>query len=246
MSRERSTGRTRRSVAAAVTLVVVLVAGCTATGQDPAPSSSTAGVTEEVDVRSRLTDALSAARPELADVVADTTTTLTPVPTPWLPGHEVLDVLADDSAHPVRFYVALPGSGDAVVLTRAPEAFVDLVASAGVRVDDEATAAAVVDTYLDTTRSFRVWSERVSSLDEVALLPSPGAEQQSAWDAVRAQLDDEVGPTSAQARGDGFDVVAWVVDGDTLVRHDVRLTTDGGLTDRVSLLASGLPVPVSR
>lgn len=240
MSRERTA-----RVAVVVAVLAALLGACDG-GASPTPSSSSSPVAgEEIDVRTRLADAL-AEQQDLARLVTDERTTLTPVATPWLPGRQVLDVLADTDSHPVRFVVALGDDGEAVVLTRDPDAFVRMLADADVRVPDEQTAAAVVDTYLDTTRSFRTWSERVASLDGVDLLPTLDAEQQAAWDAVVADLGDDVAPTRAARRDDGYDVVAWVADGDTLVRHDVRVTTDGDLEDRPTVLATGLPVPLYR
>ena len=242
-----SQGQTTRTARVA-TVVVVLAALLGACDAAPAPTPSSTGTPvagKESDVRTRLADALATDRPDLARLLADESVTLTPVPTPWLPGRQILDVLADTGSHPVRFYVALSDEGDAVVLTRDADAFVGLLADADVRVPDEQTAVDVVDTYLDATRSFQVWSQRVGSLDEIELLLTLDADQQAAWDAVVADLGADVAPTRAANRGDGFDVVAWVADGDTLVRHDVRVTEDGGLSDRTTVLATGLPVPVS-
>lgn len=240
MSRHTTVQRPRRArwrVVGAAAVAAALLSGCVTQAPGPTPS----GTVGEADMRTRIADGLAADDDGLAALVRDEATTLTPVPAPWLPDAQIVDVLARGTSGGARLHVALRGSGEVVVLT--PETFVALVA--GVRVPDEATAVAVVDTYLDTTRSFRQWSQRVSSLDEVDLLPTPDAEQLAAWEALRARLDAEVGPTRAVARDDGFDVVAWVADGATLVRHDVRLTRDGDLSDRPTVLADDLPVPVS-
>jgi len=261
----RRTTTARRAAAALVapvTLAAVLaVAGCTGGpgGLDgtvaPTPSApattdgtTTDGTTsdEGTDVRTRLTQALRDDTTGLGDLVAQDDTTLTVLDTPWLDGWQVVDVLSRAGAHGARAYLALSDEGTVTVLTGRPEAFVDLLAEASVRVRDEATAVAVVDTYLDATRSFRRWSQRVATFDDVRLRPTLDDAAQATVDAARTRLAAQIGPTSAQRRGDGFAVVAWVQDGDAVVRHDVDLTSDGTLTDHPSTQVSGLPAPVSR
>lgn len=132
-------------------------------------SSSPTDGPEEGDVSTRLADAVRPQDPGLADLVTADGTTVTPLDTPWLTGWQVLDVLARGGSHGSRAYVALSDDDEAVVLAGAPEAFADVLARADVRIEDEATAVAVVDTYLDATRSFRQWSQRIASFDEVRL-----------------------------------------------------------------------------
>ncbi|UZN04725.1 hypothetical protein [Cellulomonas sp. S1-8] len=257
-------GRRTRDGSVAVVLATVLatvlaLTGCT--GDEPqgpdgtaAPSASgtaaagTPGGTadEETDVRTRLTQALQDDTTGLGDLVAKDDTSLTVLDTPWLDGWQVVDVLSRSGAHGARAYLALSDEGVATLLTGRTDAYVDLLTEAGVQVDDEGTAAAVVETYLDSTRTFRQWSQRIASFDDVQLRPTLDDAAQATVDAARAQLATEIGPTTAQPRGDGFDVEAWMQDGDVLVRHDVRVTSDGELSDRPSTQVSGLPVPISR
>lgn len=210
----------------------------------PPPSSTPTDVLEEADVTTRLADALRSQDPGLADVVTADGTTVTPLGTPWLTGWQVLDVLAL-GAHGRRAHVALSDDGEAVVLAGDPAAFADVLARGGAQVGDEATAVAVVETYLDATRSFRQWSQRVASFDEIRLRPRLDDEAQAAADAARATLEGQLAPTTATPAGDGFDVVAWVQDGATVARHTVHLGADGTLTDDVTDVVTDLPVPMS-
>ena len=114
------------------------------------------------------------------------------------------------------------------------------------RVENASTATAIVDTYLDATRSFGQWSQRVSSFDEVQLRPDLDAEARAVVDAARTTLHGQVAPTTATATADGFDVVAWVQDGGTISRHTVRFTGDGTLDDSAQDVVTDLPVPISR
>ncbi|MBD7917794.1 hypothetical protein H9657_05820 [Cellulomonas sp. Sa3CUA2] len=216
-----------------------------ATTAPPGGTPTTDGPQED-DVTTRLAEALRAEDPALADLVTSDGTTVTPLDTPWLTGWQVLDVLARGGSHGSRAYVALSDDDRAVVLAGSPDAFVDLLAQADVRVEDAATAAAVVDTYLDATRSFTQWSQRIASFDDVRLRPRLDADAQAAADAARAALDGQVAPTTATPTADGFDVVAWVQDGATVARHTVRLTGDGELEDSVQDVVTDLPVPISR
>lgn len=249
--------------AAGVALATALLLGAAACGPDAAgptasPTPATSGPSgpsvddtptddpREADVSTRLADAVRAQDPTLADRVTADGTTVTPLATPWLTGWQVLDVLAAGGSHGARAHVALSDDGEAVVLAGAPEAFADVLARADVQVADEATAVAVVDTYLDATRSFRQWSQRVVSFDDIRLRPRLDADAQAAVDAAHATLEGQLAPTTATPTDDGFDVVAWVADGGTVVRHTVHLGADGTLADDAEDVVTDLPVPISR
>lgn len=250
----RRTIHHRAATRTAVALCALLALGACDGGTAQPTSAPTAAPTgtptidgpQEGDVSTRLADAVRADDPALADLVTADGTTVTPLDTPWLTGWQVLDVLARGGSHGSRAYVALSDEDRAVVLAGAPEAFVDVLAQAAVRVEDATTAAAVVDTYLDATRSFQQWSQRVASFDEVQLRPKLDADAQAVVDAARATLEGQVAPTTATATADGFDVVAWVQDGGTISRHTVRLTGDGALEDSAQDVVTDLPVPISR
>lgn len=245
-----------RAAAGTVVLAALLTLGACGTGDTqptaaattaPAPAGTpTTDGPEEGDVTTRLADAVRPQDAALADLVTAAGTTVTALDTPWLTGWQVLDVLARGGSHGSRAHVALSDDDEAVLLAGEPAAFVDLLAQADVRVDDAATATGVVDTYLDATRSFRQWSQRVVSFDDVRLRPRLDADAQAAVDAARAALDGQVAPTAATPTADGFTVVAWVQDGGTIARHTVTLTADGALTDVVEDVVTDLPVPISR
>lgn len=251
----RHTIHHRAAAGTAVALCALLALGaCDAGTAQPSGAPTTAPADtgtpttdgpREGDMSSRLADALRADDAVLADLVTADGTTVTPLDTPWLTGWQVLDVLVRDVSHGTRAYVALSDEDRAIVLAGAPEAFVDMLAQADVRVEDATTATAVVDTYLDATRSFRQWSQRIASFDEVQLRPNLDADAQAVVDAARATLEGQVAPTTATATADGFDVVAWVLDGGTISRHTVRLTGDGALEDSAQDVVTDLPVPIS-
>lgn len=252
----RGTTHHRAAAGTALVLGALLALGaCDAgTGQPTGPTTTapagaltpTTDGPEEGDVSTRLADAVRAQDAALADRVTADGTTVTPLDTPWLTGWQVLDVLARGGSHGSRAYVALSDEDEAVVLAGAPDAFADVLTRGDVRVEDAATAVAVVDTYLDATRSFRQWSQRVATFDDVRLRPRLDADAQAAVDAARAALEGQLAPTTATAAADGFEVVAWVQDGGTIARHTVRLTSDGALRDDVMDVVTDLPVPISR
>ncbi len=249
----------RTLAAAAAVLGTVLVLGACTDGEAPGPSGTTDATSSpgggptatptsdaEGDVRDRLVQALQDDTTGLGDLVSQADTSLTVLETPWLQGWQVVDVLSRAGSHGTRAYVGLSQDGTAVLLSGAPDAFVEILGSGAASVPDEDTAVQVVDTYLDATRSFRGWSERIASFDDVRLRPDLDAEAQASVDAARATLADQVAPTAAVSRGDGFDVVAWVQDGAAVVRHEVHVGRDGSLSDRPATLVSDLPAPISR
>ncbi|GIG38336.1 hypothetical protein [Cellulomonas phragmiteti] len=252
----RRTIHHRATAGTAVALGALLALGaCDAGATAPTATPTTAASTgaspttdgpPEGDVSTRLADALRTDDPALADLVAAAGTTLTPLDTPWLAGWQVLDVLARDGSHGSRAYVALSDEDEALVLAGAPEAFRDLLAQADVRVEDATTAVAVVDTYLDATRSFRQWSQRIASFDDVQLRPRLDTDAQAAVDAARATLEGRIAATTATPTADGFDVVAWVQDGGTIRRHTVAVSATGALQDVAQDEVTDLPVPISR
>lgn len=217
----------------------------TTPGTPSTPSSTPRSSTDpEAALRTRLADALRSEDPVSAGVVADATTQLAVVDAPWLPDWQVVDVQVRRMPHPQRFSVGLSAAGQARYLTGKPANFSAMVQAARIRVTSE-TAVALTRTFLDATRTFTRWSYRVDSVGDIEWRPGLTAAEQQQRDAVEKTYAHRVSALRATPAGDGWTLTAWMVDGNTLVRHDLSITADGATTDVPTVVARDLPVPDS-
>lgn len=196
-------------------------------------------------MRTRLAEALRADDPVSAGAVTNATTRLDVVDTGWLPGWQVVDVTVRSMPHPQRFYVGLSEDGRARYLSGQPQSFDAMVTDARIRVGEARTAIAVGETFLDATRTFQRYSERVEDLGRVEWRPGLSPAEESARDRVLHTYGDAVRAPRATPAGDGWTLSVWMVDGSTLVRHDLTVAVDGAVTDVPEVVARDLPVPES-
>lgn len=259
-------GAVRRGPLAVAWLLLLVATACSPA--DPAPTSPTTGsatpnaqvtpattpgtpstslptADQEAAVRTRLAEALRADDPVAADAVADPTTRLDVVATDWLPGWQVVDVNVRTVPHPRRFFVGLPEDGQARYLSGRPQAFDAMTADARVRVGSGRTAVAVASTFLDATRTFERYAQRVEDLGEVSWRSDLSPTEQQTRDDVLRRYGDLVRPPQATPEGDGWALTIWMVDGSTLVRHDLAVAPAGTVTDSAKVVTRDLPVPWS-
>ncbi|MFC7624060.1 hypothetical protein [Microlunatus sp. GCM10028923] len=225
--------RTVSLITAAVVMMIFATVGCES-GTNPPPG----------DLRERLARALDPVDAERATLVRDEQrTSLTELPTAWLRGWLMIDVLHRGAQHPLRFNVALSDEDRAVVLNRNPEGFNEVVRDSAQ--PDAGRAADVARTFLDTTRDFRKWAYRVESTGDITWLPKPDARQAAARDELIKRFADQIQPPEPRPVDAGWAMVLWVVDGTELARHEVTVAEDGTVTSIAAVVASALPVPDS-
>ena len=95
----------------------------------------------------------------------------------------------------------------------------------------------------DATRDMTKGYTRIEAVDDIRFLPKHSPEQTDRIAAITRDHD----VTLARATGQGpWEVRLWTVTDGDLVRHDVRVATDGSITDTPEVVERGLPVPVAR
>jgi hypothetical protein len=209
------------------------------------PSSPRPTHDPEAAVRTQLADALRTTNPVNAGAVAQPTTRLDVVATDWLPGWQVVDVTVRSVPHPRRFSVGLSADGVTRHLSGKPQNFDAMLTDARIRVGAARTAVAVGETFLDSTRTFQRYSERVEDLGRVEWNADLSPAERSARDRVLQTYGDQVQAPRATPAGDGWTLTAWMVDGNTLVRHDLTIAANGTVTDAAEVVVRDLPVPES-
>jgi hypothetical protein len=214
-------------------------------GTPSGPSTPDPTSDPEAALRTQLAEALRATDPASAGAVANPKTALDVVATGWLPGWQVVDVNVRSMPHPRRFYVGLSEAGQAQYLSGRPQAFDAMVTDARIRVGSGRTAVAVGTTFLDATRTFQRYAERVEDLDGVSWRKDLSPAEQQVRDEVLRTYGDQVRAPRATPDGDGWTLTAWMVDGTTLVRHDLAVAARGTVTDTATVVARDLPVPYS-
>jgi hypothetical protein len=203
------------------------------------------GETGKDDMRAKISAGLSAISPASADLVADETTRLDPVPAQWLRGWRVYDVQGLAPSHPQRFYVALSGGGSVLLLSGRPESFARMARDAGVVVDTADVALGVAELYLDSTRTFAAYSYRIKSVADIDWLPKPTAEEKRQREEITAEYAGRVGPPAAKPAAAGWTVTSWMVDDRSLVRHRLTVGADGAVQDQRQVVIREMPVPWS-
>jgi hypothetical protein len=239
------TGSHRRSPRALIVgialLVVVALTACSPAGSEP----ETSGTSTPTDVRARLVAGLQGTSPTKARLVEQGETSLTPVAAAWLPGWQILDVQNNTAPHPQRFFVALPDSGRAEVLSEQPNTFSTVLVDAGVRIDSADLAAEVGGVFLDVTRDFRSYAYRINRIDDIAWVPRPSAAEQAARNKLIETYGSEIEPPHAVESDEGWLVTVWMVQGRDLVIHDLGIASATPITDQVQTVEEDIPVPFS-
>lgn len=215
-------------------LAAAVLVGCTPGGSRPSG-----------DLRARLAEALRPTSPTTADLVQDPRTTLTPVTADWLPGWQIVDVTGQTMPHPRRFYAALSDRGRVEVLTGNGRALSSVMIDAGVRVDSAEVAASVGAVYLDATRDFRTYAYRISRVHDIEWIPRPTEAEQTRRDTLLANYRDRITPLRAEGGDEGWQVVAWMVEGRDLTEHQLALVSGLPASDRITTAERDIPVAYS-
>jgi hypothetical protein len=180
----------------------------------------------------------------MADQVLDGDAQLHPVPVPGIDGTVAWRVRGDAGPHPWQVYVGAWPDGSVRVLTADQDAWDELVAAAGARLDGPDEARAFVETYLEATRGAMTIVRVVDSTGDLRWRPGSDEEEES----KAALLADppEMGVTVEPAH-DGFHVELSLVVDQRLQRNSFDVARSGAITHTsFQVLAEGLPLPVAR
>jgi hypothetical protein len=249
------TGRATRTAQALIAMVLIAaVAGC-ARSESESPSRPTmptssstpnppqSSLSPKARLRERLIAGLRVSDSPRARLVDKAE--LTVVPTDWLTGWQIVDVLNSTLAHPQRFYLALSADGSVVNLTGQPESFNRVISDARPRVVSAAVATDLAATFLDSTRDFVKYSYRIDGVDDIKWLPQLDGEAKQ----VRSRVEQAYGSKVTRPRADQVEgawrFTIWMVNGNRLVRHDLQVAGGGVLSDTPQTVFEGLPVPDS-
>ena len=193
-------------------------------------------------MKDQIATALEDVSPSIARAVRADGTTATPVDAAALGDWQVVDVLSRGGAHPQRWFMGVKGEGsDVVVLSGVPERWSRVVEDAQVTSADQAVELATV--HADATRDMTKGYTRIEAVDDIRLLPKLSPEQTDRIAAITR--DHDIAPAKATGQGP-WEVQLWTVTDGDLVRHDVRVATDGSITDTPEVVERDLPVPIAR
>lgn len=224
----------RQVLMIAATAVVLPVVGC--------------GVPQAADrdLRARISAALARSGHTLhADLVESDDSTLTAVPTPSLTTWRVMEINAEQGAHPILFHVGVAGR-QALLLTGRPAQFDRMVGADDGRVESEAQAARLGRLYVETTRPAGVLTYVITSVDDIEFRPGLARADARYRDRIVERYRSVVAAPVARRRGDGFSAEVYTMRNSALQRRDLTITSTQSVTESVETLASGLPTPYVR
>lgn len=164
-------------------------------------------------------------------------------PVPGLPEQAVWRVRREDLDHPIQAYVGLWPDGTARVLNDDQPAFLRLVETHGVEIDDPETATGYVIGFLEVTRGPAVIVRVVSGPEDIRW--RPGTEEE---EARRDEFlsDSQIAPPSAEETGEGFQVQVSLVVDQRIQRNSFQVARDGSLAAEFRVIAADLPLPIAR
>jgi hypothetical protein len=180
----------------------------------------------------------------LADQVLEGEARLAPVAVPGIETTVVWRVRGESGPHPWQVYVGAWPDGSVRVLTADQDAWGELVAATGARLEDEAQARSFVETFLEVTRGALVIVRPVGSLDDLRW--RPGSDEED--DAKAALLADPPAMApSVDPTPDGFRVELTLVVDQRLQRNVIDVTRAGEIAKTsFRVLAEHLPLPIAR
>jgi len=189
----------------------------------------------ELSLRIRPLDAYLAAAVEAPE------TRVTQLATPFFERGAVFLITARTGSRPLLFTVGLAEPDFAVLLESDAEAFGELAARAGVRLETPGDRAAYAGTFLAATRAFDRTFTVVHSVDDIVVRPSPSEEAAARFAEMRAAHGAAIEPPTLS------DDAPWLyrlfaLRGRELVRIELTLHRDGRVTTREAVLARALPV----
>ncbi len=241
--------RVRVTAVAGIALGAVLLTGCgsasdanTSSGGTTTTSSSTSTSSQPASgdpVIDRLRTALDAGT--FGGVLARSEgATASKMPVAGTDEWTVYDLRSSGGGHPQRLIVALDKGDRALVLSGNPDNVSTLFASSAPTT--AAAAAKRASEFLELGRVMSTLSYQVDSTRDIRWLKTMNADQKNVRDEVEAKDGKDIAPPKATPAGNGWKVVVWRVEQDVLQRHDVTITADGVLSDRVTEVRTTLPV----
>jgi hypothetical protein len=196
----------------------------------------------DAEVIQALHDALAEDFPDQAELISDDLTVVREVPTSFL-GHYSLYRVEHMSLHrPILFYVGYSPDRPVHVLSSDAQDFVALARDDGVDIATADQAVDYVRLLVETTRSMSRLTYLVDSVDGLQFRPNLDPAEQERRQAVLTELSDQVGPPQAKARGDDWEVTAWIVVEQALERHDFLVRRDGTIERSVKTVAEDIPL----
>lgn len=242
--------RARGALAAGVLGLALALTGCGGAAE-PEPTDAVAAAdqtTDETppatggsDVHTRLANALADEAPLLSRQILAANPRLEEYALPEpITGWEVYEVIREDSPNIPPAVVAIDADDRAVLLTAQPESFAEL--TSGVSVADAEQATALATSFLELTRDRARLSYPISSFDDLRWAGRLNADEVAAQAQAERDVADEVHEPQVSESADGWVVVSWAGDQDTIVRHETTVTRGGAVSDSATTVAEALPL----
>ena len=181
---------------------------------------------------------------DLAGMIRADMTDIDQVPTPFLVHGAIYRVTHLLPTRPVVFTVGCSGS-TAVLLPSAPDAFLHIAQTAGLRLDDDVTRIAYGVTFLETTRSFGERFQILHSVDQIIPRRGLDALQQERFESIVHDYRDVIAPPAISGN-DPWVVTVFAAHGQALERITLELDTHGLVQSTAQVLELDLPIPYAR
>ena len=180
----------------------------------------------------------------LAGMIRADMTKVEQVSTPFLVHGAIYRVTHLLPTRPVVFTVGCAGS-TAVLLASAPDAFLLVAQTAGLRLDDDATRIAYGVTFLETTRSFGERFQILHGVDQITPRHGLDALEQERFKSIGQDYRDVIAPPAISGN-DPWVVTVFAAHGQALERIALELDTHGLVRSTAQVLEPDLPIPYAR
>jgi hypothetical protein len=231
--------RVRYGVAGIILLVSLIGTGCGGTGAgSPTPAAGETAAT----IQQQLAAALRPVDEQYAQLTAESPTKVETYPAPFLTQYQIYRVEHLNPNKPIVFYVGYAPGEKAYVLTGSPPDMIDLAKADGVVIDSPETAEGYAAAFLEVTRSMAELFYVVESVEDIQFRPNLTPEEERVKAAFAEEYRTIIEPATATPAEGGYLVTVYAVREQTLERHEVGVSTDGAVTEQITVLERDLPL----
>jgi hypothetical protein len=167
------------------------------------------------------------------------------IPTPFLPNGEVVRVVTPPPEPPRLYVLGTWGKEGIAVLNNSPEAFFEMAAKGGLKLEQGADYVNYVVIFLESTRDFTGGIQILNSIEDSWWLRSPRADEDRKRKEVIAKYSAVVKAPSLSSESDST-VVVYLIRDRVLVRLDAKVESDGKVKSTETILEPKMPTVMLR
>jgi hypothetical protein len=184
--------------------------------------------------------------PNLAAIVRSATTRIDQIDTPFFEKGAIYRVVHIGRHHPLVFTVGCAERDFTVLLPANPEAFAQLAAESGLRLDSDKARVSYAIAFLESTRSFDRRFQILRRFDDIELIAKASEQEKQRYEQLRGTYGSVIRPPTIASQDGKWTVTVMVLKGQDLVRVEVKLDGSGKVALAESTIEKNLPISYAK